>query len=101
MAPNKKWLRKRTLELILAKVGSMEQLEKEAFRMAAGGEKGCTLASDPELHRQLRELWKDWLEAQDLGEPGLLDVARGNRYTSGCSALRSRWGPGPGLPSTG
>ena len=25
----------------------MEQLEKEAFRMAAGGEKGCTLASDP------------------------------------------------------
>ena len=55
----------------------MEQLEKEAFRMAAGGEKGCTLASDPELHRQLRELWKDWLEAQDLGEPGLLDVAPG------------------------
>ena len=75
--PQWEWLRKRTLELILAKVGSMEQLEKEAFRMAAGGEKGCTLASDPELHRQLRELWKDWLEAQDLGEPGLLDVAPG------------------------
>ena len=32
------------LELILAKVGSLEQLEKEAFRMAAGGERGCTLA---------------------------------------------------------
>ena len=45
--------------------------------MAAGGERGCTLASDPELHRQLRELWKDWLEAQDLGESGLLDVAPG------------------------
>ena len=65
------WLRKRTLGLIL------EQLEKEAFRMAAGGEKGCALASDPELRRQLRELWKDWLEAQDLGEAGLLDVAQG------------------------
>ena len=75
--PQWEWLRKRTLELILAKVGSLEQLEKEAFRMAAGGERGCTLASDPELHRQLRELWRDWLEAQDLGEPGLLDVAPG------------------------
>ena len=41
--------------------------------MAAGGEKGCSLAGDPELHRQLRELWKDWLEAQDLGEPGLAE----------------------------
>ena len=67
--PQWEWLRKRTLELIL------EQLEKEAFRMAAGGEKGCTPASDQELHRQLRDLWKDWLEAQDLGEAGLLDVA--------------------------
>ena len=88
--PQWEWLRKRTLELILAKVGSMEQLEKEAFRMAAGGEKGCTLASDP---RQLRELWKDWLEAQDLGATATPQVAP--RYA------RSRWGPGPGLPSTG
>ena len=70
---------KDAIELILGKVGSLEQLEKEAFRMAAGGERGCTLASDPELHRQLRELWKDWLEAQDLGEEGLLDVA--SRFT--------------------
>ena len=70
------WLQ-RTLELILGKVGSLEQLEKEAFRMAAGGEKGCTLASDTDLHHQLRELWKGWLEAQDLGEEGLLDVAPG------------------------
>ncbi|OLQ05332.1 hypothetical protein AK812_SmicGene11523 [Symbiodinium microadriaticum] len=75
--PQWEWLRKRTLELILARVGSLEQLEKEAFRMAAGGEKGCSLASDAERHRQLRGLWKDWLEAQDLGEPGLLDVAPG------------------------
>ena len=37
------------LKLIIAKVGSEEQLEKEAFRMAAGGEQGCSLASDPEL----------------------------------------------------
>ena len=62
------------LKLIIAKVGSEEQLEKEAFRMAAGGEQGCSLASDPELQSQLRQLWKEWLEAQDLSEPGLLEV---------------------------
>ena len=60
------------LELILARVGSEEQLEREAFKMAAGGERGCSLASDPEL--LLRQLWKDYLEAQDLSEPGLLDA---------------------------
>ena len=32
--------------------------------MAAGGEQGCSLASDPELQSQLRQLWKEWLEAQ-------------------------------------
>ena len=53
------------LKLIIAEVGSEEQLEKEAFRMAAGGEQGCSLASDPELQSQLRQLWKEWLEAQD------------------------------------
>ena len=42
--------------------------------MAAGGEQGCSLASDPELQSQLRQLWKEWLEAQDLSEPGLLEV---------------------------
>ena len=65
------------LKLIIAKVGSEEQLEKEAFRMAAGGEQGCSLASDPELQSQLRQLWKEWLEAQDLSEPGLLEVPSG------------------------
>ena len=52
------WLRDRMLKLIIAKVGSEEQLEKEAFRMAAGGEQGCSLASDLELQSQLKE----WLE---------------------------------------
>ena len=47
------------LKLVIAKVGSEERLEKEAFRMAAGGEQGCSLASDPELQSQLRQLWKE------------------------------------------
>ena len=71
------WLRDRMLKLIIAKVGSEEQLEKEAFRMAARGEQGCSLASDLELQSQLRQLWKEWLEAQDLSEPGLLEVPSG------------------------
>ncbi|CAE7515799.1 unnamed protein product [Symbiodinium sp. KB8] len=40
-------------------------VEKEAFKMAAGGERGCSLARDPELQEQLRQLWKNWLEAQE------------------------------------
>ena len=63
------------MKLILARVGSEEQLEREAFRMAAGGERGCSLASAPELQEQLRQFWRNWLEAQDLSEPGLLDAA--------------------------
>ena len=55
--PSWDWLRDKMLELILARVGSEEQLEREAFKMAAGGERGCSLASDPEL--LLRQLWKD------------------------------------------
>ena len=35
------------------------------------------LASDWKLRSQLRELWKNCLEAQDLGEAGLLDVVQG------------------------
>ena len=69
------WLRDRMLKLVIAKVGSEERLEKEAFRMAAGGSRA--LASDPELQSQLRQLWKEWLEAQDLSEPGLLEVPPG------------------------
>ena len=32
------------------------------------------LSRDAELQSQLRQLWKEWLEAQDLSEPGLLEV---------------------------
>ena len=56
--------------------------------MAAGGERGCKLASDQELHHDLRKLWKSWLEGQDLSEPGLLEVAPG----------QPRWRPGSRLP---
>eukprot|EP00439_Symbiodinium_sp_Y106_P034280 s5728_g4.t1 len=92
------WLRDRMLKLIMAKVGSEEQLEKEAFRMAAGGEQGCSLASDPELQSQLRQLWKEWLEAQDLSEPGLLEDSPRLRGTAKVAAGKRSMG---GLASVG
>ena len=47
---------------------------------ATGTDHGCA-RKDEELQAQLRELWKSWLEAQDLGEPDLLHKAeRQPRY---------------------
>ena len=67
------------LDLVLKELGNgdMRELEREAFRMAAGGEQGCSLAKNEKLQSQLRQLWKDWLEAQDLGEKDLLHQAEG------------------------
>ncbi|CAE7742964.1 HCBT2 [Symbiodinium necroappetens] len=36
-----------------------------------------TNEQDEDLHHQLRRLWQNWLEAQDLGEPDLLHKAKG------------------------
>ena len=49
-----------------ADIGSEEELEKEAFRMAEGGEEGCRLARDPEPQKEILELLKTWIEGQDL-----------------------------------
>ena len=60
-----------------ADIGSEEELEKEAFRMAEGGEEGCRLARDPEPQKEILELLKTWIEGQDLSEPGLLEIPEG------------------------
>ena len=52
---------------MIKRIGSEEELEKEAFRMAEGGEEGCRLARDPELLQEILELLKTWIEGQDLG----------------------------------
>ena len=77
--PSWDWLREKTLDLVLKELGraDVRELEREAFRMAAGGEHGCSLAKNEKLQSQLRQLWKDWLEAQDLGEKDLLHQAEG------------------------
>ena len=62
---------------MIKRIGSEEELEKEAFRMAEGGEEGCRLARDPELQKEILELLKTWIEGQDLSEPGLLEIPEG------------------------
>ena len=65
------------LKLIIAEVGSEEQLEKEAFRMAAGGEQGCSLASDPGAAVSAQAAMEGVARGPGLSAPG-------NRYTSVC-----------------
>ena len=71
--PSWDWLREKTLDLVLKELGATDvrALEREAFRMAAGGEHGCSLAKNEKLQSQLRQ------EAQDLGEEELLHQAEG------------------------
>ncbi|CAE7693021.1 DSK1, partial [Symbiodinium necroappetens] len=54
--PSWDWLREKTLDLVLKELGSgdVRELEREAFRMAAGGEHGCSLAKNEKLQSQLR-----------------------------------------------
>ena len=79
------------LKLIIAGIG---RAAREGS-LQAGGEQGCSLASDPELQSQLRQLWKEWLEAQDLSEPGLLEVPSGQPlYLRLLRAMLDRGHPG-------
>ena len=48
-------------------------LEKEAFRMATGGEEGCKLVKNGKLQETILKI----LGAQDLGIEGLLERAPG------------------------
>ncbi|CAE7384788.1 unnamed protein product [Symbiodinium microadriaticum] len=50
--PSWDWLREKTLDL----VWGVRELERGAFRMAAGGEHGCSLAKNEKLQSQLRLL---------------------------------------------
>ena len=47
------WLRARIRDIVVRRVGSEPEIEKEAFRMAMGGENSCKLARDSQLHEEL------------------------------------------------
>ena len=47
------WLRAQIRDIVVRRVGSESELEKEAFRMAMGGENSCKLARDSQLHEEL------------------------------------------------
>ena len=71
------WLRNKLFEKAVAREGSVDELEREVFRMAAGGEEGCRLVRDRRFIEELVDTMGSWIEAQDLAVPGLTDIAEG------------------------
>ena len=71
------WLRAQIRDIVVRRVGSETELEKEAFRMAMGGENSCKLARDSQLHEELLQLLQKWIEGQDLSEKDLLAIPPG------------------------
>ena len=70
------WLRAQIRDIVVRRVGSETELEKEAFLMAMGGENSCELARDSQLHEELLQLLRKWIEGQDLSEKDLLAIHR-------------------------
>ena len=59
------------------RAGSVDELAREVFRMAAGGEEGCRLVRDQHFIKELVDTMGSWIKAQDLAVPGLIDIAEG------------------------
>ncbi len=74
---NWSWLRSKLREIAVKHAGSEDELEKEAFRMATGGETGCRLVRDETYVKDIIEAMGAWLEAQDLAGPKLLEISEG------------------------
>ena len=70
-------LRLRIRRAVLRRMRSEKELEREAFRMAAGGENGCAMARDETLQEEIRDILAEWLQEQGLEDPKVLDVAPG------------------------
>ena len=64
-------------EMVMDFVGGESRLEKECFRMATKGEKGCKLVTDMELRQKLLDLREKWLTERGLAEEGLCNVTPG------------------------
>ena len=62
------WLRQRLFEKAARRAGSVEELEREVFRVAAGGEEGCRLVRDQLRAPGAREKKQLLLEAMDRKE---------------------------------
>ncbi len=74
---NWSWLRDRLFRAALDRTGGVDNLEKEVFRMATGGEEGCGLVRNESFIAEIVDILASWIEAQDLAVPGLIDVAEG------------------------
>ena len=70
-------LRNKLFKKAARRAGGVDELEREVFRMAAGGEDGCRLVRDQRFIKELVDTMGSWTEAQDLAAPGLIDIAEG------------------------
>ena len=61
------WLRNKLFEKAVMRAGSVDELEREVFRVAAGGEEGCRLVRDRGAGRYYGELDR----GAGLGRPRL------------------------------
>ena len=81
------WLRAQIRDIVVRRVGSESELEKEAFRMAMGGENSCNLVRDSQLHEELLQLLQKWIEGSVRRTSWLFH--RANLFGSGSYALSS------------
>ena len=54
------WLRNKLFEKAARRAGSVEELEREVFRVAAGGEEGCRLVRDQRFIKELVDTLGSW-----------------------------------------
>ena len=54
------WLRNKLFEKAARRAGSVDELEREVFRVAAGGEEGCRLVRDQRFIKELVNTLGSW-----------------------------------------
>ena len=64
------WLRNKLFEKAVMRAGSVDELEREVFRMAAGGEEGCRLVRKPAFHQGAGRYYGELDRGAGLGVPG-------------------------------
>ena len=61
------WIRAKLFDIACSHAGGVKELEREAFRMATGGEDGCRLLRNQSYIADIVIALCEWLDAQDLG----------------------------------
>ena len=71
------WIRAKLFDIACTHAGGAKELEREAFRMATGGEEGCKLLRNLSYIADIVIALCEWLDAQELGCEGLSEIPSG------------------------